>query len=153
MPFLQDRRAITSLTNRELAAVYNMVSPIKITKFSDRLAALRRVANVMEKYGKKFVSGPEGSVAVTDVEKAMNSNDFNVITVLHDKNPKRGKSAERFALYQTGMTIGQYVDAVIAIGDRRRKAIRDITHDLEHEYISIAIPPEGPVAYVETPEG
>lgn len=35
--------------------------------------------------------------------------DSAVITVLIDKNPKRGTAAVRFNLYRTGMTVGEYI--------------------------------------------
>lgn len=52
------------------------------------------------------------------------------ITLLVKENPKRGASAERYALYKTGMTVDAYVEA----GGRRA----DIAWDVAHSYIKVA---------------
>jgi len=55
------------------------------------------------------------------------------ITVLVARNPKRGKAAERFALYVTGMTVGAYIRAVGEIGTARA----DLRWDARQGYIKI----------------
>lgn len=52
-----------------------------------------------------------------------------VITLLIKHNPKRGKSADRFALYRDGMTVGEYV----AAGGKRD----DIPFDTKRNFIKV----------------
>jgi hypothetical protein len=52
------------------------------------------------------------------------------ITMLVQENPKRGASAERFALYKDGMTVAQALEAGVQRADLR--------WDLAHGWISIA---------------
>lgn len=59
-----------------------------------------------------------------------------VITVLSEGNPKRPGSAsfERFKLYRTGMTVGDFLRG----GGKRE----DISWDRNHEYIKLDLLPE-----------
>lgn len=54
-------------------------------------------------------------------------------------NPKKPgtASAERFALYKPGMTVGAYVDACIRAGHSRRNATADIAWDSERQFIAV----------------
>lgn len=54
------------------------------------------------------------------------------ITVLVEENPKRQNTAayDRFALYETGMTIAEYIDAGGRSGD--------IHHDMTAGYIELS---------------
>lgn len=54
------------------------------------------------------------------------------ITLVAETNPKRGKSAARFAIYRTGMTVAEF----LAEGGLRA----DLAWDAEHGYISVAAP-------------
>lgn len=70
-----------------------------------------------------------------------------LIEVLEAKNPKRGKSAERFACYARAaakhgnkVTIGQFLDEVMLLGQPGRKrhmSYSDITWDIDHEFIRL----------------
>lgn len=51
------------------------------------------------------------------------------ITLIAKENPKRAKAAERFALYKTGMTIGDY----IAAGG----TMADVRWDVKQNFISV----------------
>jgi len=55
-----------------------------------------------------------------------------IITVLAQSNPKRQDSLayERFELYQTGMTVGEYVEAGGRSGD--------IKYDVQNGYIELS---------------
>jgi len=50
-------------------------------------------------------------------------------------NPKRGKAATRFALYRDKMTVGDYVKACAAKGDKPGVATADIKFDLARNFI------------------
>jgi hypothetical protein len=67
-----------------------------------------------------------------------------VINVLPkgEKNPKRGASAKRFALYKTGMTVGAYLDgcALLHPDEPRGRWLADLTWDSAREFISVAAP-------------
>lgn len=56
-----------------------------------------------------------------------------VITVLHDGNPKRAgsKAHAAFATYATGMTVGEYCDAM------GKDATPNLVYDTAHGFISI----------------
>ena len=55
-----------------------------------------------------------------------------------EANPKRGKSAERFALYRDGMAVGEYLDATSALtGSKRGKWSADLRWDAERGYIEL----------------
>lgn len=71
--------------------------------------------------------------------------DDQVITLLETDKKKRGKSAERLALYRTGMTVGQYLDAAAALqGSPRGRWLADIRWDVAHGFIEVgnAVPAE-----------
>ena len=57
-----------------------------------------------------------------------------------EENPKRGNSRDRFALYRNGMTVEEYVRAVIEQGGEERVALEDICWDLNHEFIVVREP-------------
>jgi hypothetical protein len=51
-------------------------------------------------------------------------------------NPKKGKSALRFALYRTGMTVQDYIRSCDEIG-MANLALFDITWDTERKFIEL----------------
>lgn len=64
------------------------------------------------------------------------------VEVLVDANPKRagGASRERFGLYRTGMTVGAYLDACVALegnAKKRHKYLSDLTWDTERGFIAV----------------
>jgi hypothetical protein len=144
MPKIETR--LNALTNVQLAAVYNNVADRQVSKFSDHSTAVKRTLTALEAKGYDFTVdddgatvtvGPVGTLA--PVRRAREGDD-RTITVVADSNPKAkgSKSARRFGLYKTGMTVGQYVEAASKIGGGRRKAIRDITWDTAHGFIKLA---------------
>ncbi len=56
------------------------------------------------------------------------------------ENPKRGQSRERFALYRNGMTVDEYVAAVVRQGGIERVALEDVCWDLNREFIVLREP-------------
>jgi len=76
---------------------------------------------------------PTRSVRMTEEKtKKARIKDEAVIKILADKNPKRGKSAERFALYKDGMTVKEAKEAGVTAAD--------ITYDTNKEFISVTEP-------------
>lgn len=69
------------------------------------------------------------AAATKPVRKNGVGSDKRVITLLVTANPKRGKSFHRYALYQTGMTVDEYV----AAGGKRA----DIAWDIERKFIEL----------------
>lgn len=130
------------LTNADLVHVYNSVSALKVSKFSDHSTAVARTEKVLTTAGRDFTL-VDGVVTIWSPEaRPMDNGDMRTITILSKGNPKqlRSKSHARFELYRNGMTVGQYVRAVGELGRKRRVAIRDIFWDIEHEHISLTDP-------------
>lgn len=131
---------LTALTNAQLAHVYNCVSERQITKFADHTTAVNRTAAALEKAGMDFtVEGATVTVGAPAKTPGREGDDRR-ITVVAEGNPKAvgSKSARRFALYRTGMTVAEYIAAVAPLGGGRRKAVRDITWDTAHGFITVA---------------
>lgn len=57
-----------------------------------------------------------------------------IITLLVEKNPKSKKSAGRYALYRTGMSVAEYAEAV----GNKTLANADLRWDVARNFISIA---------------
>lgn len=134
-------RRLDALTNAQLATVYNSVSERKITKFSDHSTAVKRAQLALETAGMDIDIDSEGepSLVPTATVAARRDGDDRIITVQVDKNPKTigSRSHGRFAMYRTGMTLGEYIDAVKKSGRNRRLAVRDVNWDREHQYIRL----------------
>lgn len=67
------------------------------------------------------------------------------IVVLVPANPKRAnsKSHPRFALYQDGMTVKEYLDAVVALqGGSRTRWLADLKWDVKHGFIAVGDHPK-----------
>lgn len=125
------------LNNSQLVELYNQVSDRQVAKFSDHTTAVKRTQMALEARGLDFSVAESGTVA--PATGPQRDGDDRRITVLAETNPKaRGsKSEARFAVYKDGMTVGEYVLAVRALGRGRRVAIRDITWDVDHGYIRL----------------
>ncbi len=123
------------LNNAQLVELYNQVSDREVSKFSDHTTAVKRTQMALEARGLDFSVADSGTVA--PATGPTREGDDRKITVVADGNPKGSKSEARFALYRDGMTVGEYVLAVKALGRTRRVAIRDIMWDAEHEYIKL----------------
>lgn len=78
----------------------------------------------------KSNNGPEPQIAATAK-----------ITVLSPQNPKRPHSAsfQRFALYRTGMTVGEYLAAAVALqGGKQGRWRQDLSYDEKHGFIKVS---------------
>lgn len=63
-----------------------------------------------------------------------------IIVKLVSENPKRGVARERFALVRNGMTVQDYIAAVVGRGGEERIALEDVCWDLNHEFIVLREP-------------
>lgn len=72
------------------------------------------------------------STTMTEAVKRTRMNENSTIKILADSNPKRGKSAERFALYKDGMTVKSAKEAGVTAAD--------ITYDTNKGFISVTEP-------------
>ena len=63
-----------------------------------------------------------------------------VIHVKVETNPKKpsGKSYARFALYEDGMTVEQYVQRSVDAGNKETVAIADLRWDVQHKFIEVS---------------
>lgn len=60
------------------------------------------------------------------------------IKILVAHNPRRGTARLRFALYRDGMTVGEYLDSVVAIYPRfERQAMEDLSWNSGQGWINI----------------
>lgn len=129
------------ITNSVLAVIYNSVSDRQVSKFSDHSTAVKRTLAALEARGRDIVNRGDGTFDVVDVSvtAAIRDGDDRVITVTAERNPKgKGtKSARRFDLYRSGMTVADYIAATAPLGGGRRKAIRDIAWDIAHGFITV----------------
>jgi len=123
---------LESLSTAELVALHNAHSDKPVKKFSDRKTALRRTQEVLA-----------ATAPAADEPTTAKASDERVITVLAEVSPRRpgSLSAERWALLRTGMTVGEYVAAVMSstrYSQSRAKAVRDLLYDVKKGNISIA---------------
>jgi hypothetical protein len=135
-------KRLDALTNVDLAAVFNKINAARqVTKFSDHSTAVKRTQLALEArdFDFSFASGELVVGPAATTAPRPRTEDGRTITLLTERNPKAAgsKSETRFALYRTGMTVGDYVAEVRKLGDKRRKAIRDIAFDTEHGYIRV----------------
>lgn len=109
---------------KSLLELYNALGQDQTERFSDRAAGLRRTLN---RIAEQATPGPNPEPKVVTKRKeakvategtthrgrgATYTSDM-IIYVLADKNPKRPGTAtfERFKLYRTGMTVGEFIKA------------------------------------------
>lgn len=62
-----------------------------------------------------------------------------VIHLLVKNNPKKpsGKSYARFALYEDGLTVEQYVQRSVDAGNKASIAVADLRWDTRHKFIEV----------------
>ena len=118
-----NRRA--SLTNFEWSSMVHSANIWKIAK-------CRRDNNGWR--------GQNSPTRVSFPETWITSTDSPEITKLVIENPKSGKSHDRFALYWDGMTVAEYISAVVANGDNERHALDDLCWDINHLFIRLDEP-------------
>lgn len=141
---------IAKLTLTQLATIYNNVAENPIKKFADRATAEKRTTTALAAAGRILVEDGQGGwkiaevgvKAATRVGSGRHSEAFPegyAITVLAATNPKKAgtAAAARFALYKTGMTVGEYRAAVKAAFPGF-DCLRDLRFDTERGYVSVA---------------
>jgi hypothetical protein len=69
--------------------------------------------------------------------KVTKSTDDQKIKLLVAENPKRGKSHDRFALYQNGQTVEQYVARSVKAGNTSSIARADLRWDVGKGLIAV----------------
>jgi hypothetical protein len=79
------------------------------------------------------------TVAKRTVAKATahKATDGKTIKVLVAENPKRGKCRERFALYQNGQTVEEYVARSVKAGNTSSIARADLRWDVSKRLIAV----------------
>ena len=142
---------------KQILSVFNELSPRPISGFMDRNAMERRTQDLLDMRGYmihhqnnggalfqidgvwvyRAESHPSNVQALGHVHRDSNR----VIRMLIDHNPKRLKSAERFALYRDGMTVYEYRMACRTAqgGDAYQVAESDIDYDVRKGFIRIEI--------------
>lgn len=134
------KRTLADLSATQLRDIYNTaksaVGGQGVSRFADKATALKRTEAALAAAKLQVNFAANGAVTVGPIGKAPLAGDLQQIRVL-EANPKRGEAAKRFAKYQTGMTIADYVKK---IGDRRT-AKADIRYDVEHGHIALSSRP------------
>lgn len=133
-------KTLDRLVPAKLVDIYNAVSERKIGRFSDKLTAVKRTAAALEKAGKTVaLKDSEPGWVLADEGETPAVADGRRIYLRVERSPKQpgSKSEERFLLYRSGMTVGDYVKACADKGYKRRVAIRDIGWDELHGFIRI----------------
>lgn len=105
-------RQITDAFNKLAKKYGGDFKPVK--RFSDRKAALKRLADIQQDPGDR------------------------IIVLLQPEHQKRGEAArERFAMYETGMLVSEYVEVIGKAGGDREFAKKDVNYDARREYIAL----------------
>lgn len=152
---MNKRINLGSLSALQLLEIYNMISPRSVKKFSDRATAAKRVETLLEQQKKALWTERDegciqdldfGSLFPADYRPAGKGHtdltDDLKITVLVENPKRKGSMAnKRFALYKTGMTIGEYKVACVKLeGETAKppfKYLMDPRWDVPRGFISI----------------
>lgn len=101
-----------------LVAVYNALTGSGIKKFETREIGVRRLLAALQTLPTSKETPMETETVTNEAEtpkakrgRASRFASEHRIRVVSEKNPKRGKAAERFNLYRDGMTVEQYLAA------------------------------------------
>lgn len=154
----------TQFSDRQILSIYNHYSVRKMSGFMDRYAMERRTQDLLDMRGLmlhhqnnggslqqidgvfiyRAESHPSNVQALGHVHRDSNR----IIRLLIDHNPKRQRSAVRFAQYRDGMTVYEYRMACRAAqgGDAYQVAESDIDFDVKRGYIRIEIDPKQELA-------
>ena len=123
MSKIYTEKQLSEMTSSAIVELYNSYADKPVKKFADKATAVKRTFAVLPQKVK-----PTGEAE--QAEGKVDALHARVITLLVAENPKRGASAQRYALYRTGMTVGEY----LAAGGRSK----DINWDVAREYITVA---------------
>lgn len=135
---VEDERDVLALNPKLVMALYNGLCGDSVTRFATTAVMVQRFLAALAQVSQS-VTTIEGDITVSETEEKTKSTktwkeiDLNkTIRVLAEKNPKRGKAAERFALYSDGMTVA----------DARKAGVRsiDVHWDIEHQFIELMEP-------------
>jgi prevent-host-death family protein len=87
------------------------------------------------------MAGPKRQDEAVFLGDMSNVDRRSVIRVLLRDNPKvqNARSRERFALYRNGMTIADYIAAVVDAGDTEQVALEDLAWDQNRSFIWIDV--------------
>jgi hypothetical protein len=75
--------------------------------------------------------------ATSTASQSTTIGDNKKIKLLVTENPKRGKSRDRFALYQNGQTVEQFVARIVKAGNPVSVARADLRWDLGKGLIAV----------------
>lgn len=133
-------KTLDKLSTTQLVEVYCAVSERRVSRFSDKLTAVKRTAAALEAAGKTItLKDSEPGWVLSSQDETPEVGDGRRIYLLTERSPKQpgSKSEVRFLLYRSGMTVGEYVAACAKAGYKRRIAIRDIGWDTLHGFIEV----------------
>jgi len=147
----------TQFSDAQILSIFNKFSPRPMSGFMDRYAMQRRTQDLLDMRGLmlhhqnnggalyqidgvwvyRAESHPNNVQALGHVHRDSNR----IIRLLIDHNPKKQRSAVRFAQYRDGMTVYEYRMACRAAqgGDAYQVAEADIDFDVKKGYIRIEI--------------
>jgi len=142
---------LSSLSLAKIVELYNALSDRPVKKFSDRDTAERRLQKLMDTEGcyvgeDKFLHDLDDTVSDERRRGAGRGyfSEDQVIEVLAPCNPKRARSKAHqiFALYRTGMTVGEFLDRAQALQpDKPRFRQRaDLCWNVDHGHIRVVNP-------------
>lgn len=153
----------TSFTDAQLLSAFNAVNTREIRHFSDRQVLERRLIQLLDSRELMldwFANGAqemitEDGVAIYSLRNhpsnrialghAADYKDL-IVHLLIDENPKIGRSMRRFALYENGISVADYVARCCALMGHNKGANwahKDLRWDVAHSYISLVCPYTG----------
>lgn len=138
-----------------LTEVYNLFAERKIKKFSSKEDAVRRTDEILKSNNATIVAEAEPDMIadcsgffVVPAKRRSSSKprteyQRHLRIEVRVNNPKRknSRSFQRFALYQSGMTVGEYLDACVAFDGKNAKPayryLADLHWDEERGFITV----------------
>lgn len=143
--------------DEQILEVYNRFARYRLDGFRDRSAMERRTQDLLDARNLMVYHENNGGALYeisgvwiyraeshpSNVQQLghVHRDSNRIVRLLIDRNPKRGASRERFALYRDGMTVYEYRMACRAKfgGDAYVIAENDISHDVRKGFIRIEI--------------
>jgi hypothetical protein len=138
---------IAELTIAQTTELYNQLvaEDRQVRKFPNKAEAHKRLA-VALRQARKIVVATETGPGLADQPETQPRTELTDdcrITLLVEENPKRvgSKTHARFALYKTGMTVGQFLDACVAhdgpTARPRHRYLADLHWDRDHQFLTV----------------
>jgi len=123
---------LAKLSLGELVALRNRCNPSKpIKSFRDKPTGIEALWKLGEEVPVEQPNKPKRLERERGGKSQLHSDDH-VITLNVTENPKRGKSAARFALYEDGMTVSDAIEAGVLRAD--------INYDTRKGFITVKSP-------------